>query len=330
MKIYSGKKKGDCKCLSRTLLQSYLQIKEINNTFAKQFMKFNKMKSIYKNNKIKFLILVLALVCVVSLGFFLQGCSQEDDEYLPLKNSSLEITDFKKWFYSQNVENEFIEKQEPNWYNAEIKYMQDGKTPIVSIEVYRGMNVLGNDSIIELQVAYVGNNFRGSVKVLSFFNKENADVKYYSLTGQLLEKDLYYAPNQQYMLIERYVVEVPQVRLKSDSECDDYVVPNSATPIYNSNGSLNSAAYNCHQYVWGDPKPTDPHYNPGLPHWNYDPNISGSGYTQVTTPQVGDIWVSYGYAEGFGDHTPIHSAYITQVTNGQVTQVTAKCGSNEK
>jgi len=54
------------------------------------------MKIIYTNNKNKFFIWGLAIMCVVSLGIFMQGCSQEDDwlessinqheEYLTVSN----------------------------------------------------------------------------------------------------------------------------------------------------------------------------------------------------------------------------------------------------
>ncbi|MCL2651703.1 MAG: hypothetical protein FWD60_11875 [Candidatus Azobacteroides sp.] len=47
------------------------------------------MKTIYKNNKIKFLIFGLAIACVVSLGIFVQGCSQEDE----LSDYSLNVLD---------------------------------------------------------------------------------------------------------------------------------------------------------------------------------------------------------------------------------------------
>jgi len=46
------------------------------------------MKSIYKNNKIKFLILGLVVICAVSFGALIQGCSQEDD--LPVQKISKE------------------------------------------------------------------------------------------------------------------------------------------------------------------------------------------------------------------------------------------------
>jgi len=42
-------------------------------------MKFKQMKKIYKNNKMKFLVWGLAITFAVSLGIFVQGCSQEDD-----------------------------------------------------------------------------------------------------------------------------------------------------------------------------------------------------------------------------------------------------------
>jgi hypothetical protein len=98
-------------------------------------------------------------------------------------NSSLEVRDFKNWFESQKNMQEFIGKQEPNRSNAELKMMQDGKMLHVSIEIYKGKNSLGNDSIKKLVIANVENDFIGNVKVLSLHDQENAHAKYYSLSG---------------------------------------------------------------------------------------------------------------------------------------------------
>jgi hypothetical protein len=272
---------------------------------------------------------------MIFTGCFMTGCQQEDpivDAIENTDNSSLEIADFKNWFNSQGIVSEFTGKQEPDWSKAELKLLPDGKSLEVAIEIYKGKNSLGNDSIRELQIAYVNNSFIGGVKIFSFYNEENAHARYYSLSGQILEEGEYYAPKQLYILLERYTVEVPRVRLKTGNEsdpCDGEIEdPNSATPAYFPDGAPNSAAYNCHAYVWGYLSPNNPCYMPSHPHWNNCPDISGSGYSQVNgTPQVGDRWVSYGYVPGLGNGA-VHSAIVMEVVNGKVTKLKAKCGQN--
>jgi hypothetical protein len=270
---------------------------------------------------------------MIFTGCFMTGCQQEDpimDAIGNTDNSSLEIADFKNWFNSQGIVSEFTGKQEPDWSKAELKLLRDGKSLEVSIEIYKGKNSLGNDSIRKLLIANVNNSFTGGVKVFSFYNEENAHARYYSLSGQILEEGKYYAPKQLYILLERYTVEVPRVRLKTGNEsdpCDGEIEdPNSATPIYLPNDAPNPAAYNCHAYVWGDLSPNDPCYLPEHPHWNECPDISASGCSQVSgTPQVGDRWVSYSYVSGEGD-IAVHSAFVEEVVNGKVTKLKAKCG----
>ncbi len=295
------------------------------------------MKTISKIKNLK--IYSLIAVCVIAVGMFIPGCNNdvfdtESDDVGEHKDSaSLEITDFKNWLKSQEFTNEFVGKREPNWDNAELKMLRDGCTPQVSIEMYRGKNALGNDSIIELQVVYVKNNFMGSVQVLSFNNEEHAHAQYYNLSGQIFDEGIYYAPKQLYISLEKHLITSGIVRLKSNAELDnnttspDSIKPNSETPMYDANGYSNPDAYNCHYYVWGGLDEKNDCYWPSWPKWNECPNIAGSGYSEVTgTPQVGDRWVSWGYVPGYGDNHPVHSAIVTQVTNGKVTQVEAKCG----
>jgi hypothetical protein len=290
------------------------------------------MKRIFQNKKIRIAGLAIMLASMISVGIFMQSCSSEEEESVSfMESSELEVSDFKKWFESQEIINEFIGNREPNWNNAEIKLMRDGNSKLVSLEIYKGKNSSGNDSIIEIQVAYVKNSFRGGVKVYSFYNEEYAHAEYYSLSGQILEDGKYYAPKQLYMLLNRYTDKEGRVRLKSTSEtsdsCNDEIEePNSATPAYFPNGTPNPAAYNCHTYVWGDLSPNDTCYLPDHPHWNECPDISGSGYSEVNgEPQVGDRWVSYDYISNVGD-VAIHSAIVMEVVNGKVTKLKAKCG----
>jgi hypothetical protein len=275
---------------------------------------------------------------MIFTGCFMTGCQQEDpivDVIGNTDNSSLEIADFKNWFNSQGIVSEFTGKQEPDWNKAELKLLPDGKCLEVSIEIYKGKNTLGNDSIRKLLIANVKNSFTGGVKVFSFYNEENADTKYYSLSGQILEEGEYYAPKQLYVLLKRYTDEEGRgiVRLKIGNESNDDpcqsvgIVPGSATPKY-INGFTNPNAYNCHTYVWGTLSSNDPCYNPTTPLWNNCPNIAGSGYSQVSTPQVDDRWVSYGYVSNRG-YVPIHSAIVIEVKNGKVTKLLAKCGYGE-
>ena len=293
------------------------------------------MKTIYKNKKIKFLIAGLALVLVASLGFFVQSCSQEDelDNITPNVYKKVEACDFKNWFNSQEITNGVIGNRELNWDNAELTVMPDGESLQVSFEIYKGKNFLGNDSIRELQIACVKNSFIGRVEVLSFSSKEYAQYDYYNLRGQILEEGIYYAPNQVHISLERYAAEDVGVRLKSDSEnpCSRTTTVEGSTPteiqrdMYKNplNSAHNDSVYNCHAYVWGYLKSTDPYYIPNLPKWNENPNIAGSGCSQVSTPQVGDRWVSY---DKYGN--PVHSAFVEEVTNGKVTLLRAKCGQD--
>jgi hypothetical protein len=276
----------------------------------------------------------------MSLGIFMQSCSRYDYvDDIPehsMDGANLKVADFKTWFKSQTIASEFVGTQEPDWDNAEITTMPDGKTLHVSIEIYKGKNSVGNDSVRKLQIAAVENGFTGGVKVFSFYNSEYAHSNYYSLTGRILEEGRYYAPNQVDMLLKRYTIEWLQVRLKDGTEADDLCsdtvwVPNSATPLENSDGSANSAAYNCHYYAWSSitGNNSGPGCSvPGSPNWYNSPNIYGSGYSAESIPQVGDIWVSYGYVSGLGAGAAVHSAVVKEVVNGKVTKVQAKCGQD--
>jgi hypothetical protein len=270
-------------------------------------------------------------VLLLIMGIFIYGCNKEDEfDNVTPNVSKVEIADFKNWLNSQEITNGFIEKQKLNWSNVEIKLMRDGKTQHVLFKIYKDKNSLGNDSIRELQIAYVNNSFIGGVKVFSFYNKENAHAKYYNLSGQILEEGEYYAPKQLYSLQNRYIVEGRKVRLKSGNESNDpcdgtQMYTNSATPL-KINGAPNPAAYNCHTYAWGALSSNDPCYNPTYPQWNNCPNPSALGYSQISTPQAGDRCISYGYDPNWGNNAPIHSAIVKEVKNGKVTKVEAKCG----
>jgi hypothetical protein len=274
---------------------------------------------------------LILLLCTVLFN----SCNNEDYNIVEngniienTDNSSLEISDFKNWFESQKVVKGLIGKQEPDWSMAELKLLPDGRSLQVSIEIYKGKNSLGNDSIRELQIMNVKNEYIGGIKAFSFFNKESANTKYYNFNGQILEEGEYYAPKQLYILLKRYTDEWSQVRLKSGSESDPcgviQVLNGTATPG-KINGVDNPKAYNCHAYVWGYLSSNDPCYRSSQPLWNNCPNISGSGYSRVTSPQIGDRWVSYGSVSGWG-YTTVHSAIIMEVKNGRVTKVRAKCG----
>jgi hypothetical protein len=287
-----------------------------------------------KKVNLKSIVLFFSLIV---LGVFVHGCSGEeefsnidnDDIIKNANNFSLKIADFENWFKSQGVANELIGEQEPNWSNAELKLLPDENSLQVSIEIYKGKNSSGNDSIRKLLLANVKNSFIGGVKVFSFCNKENAHVEYYGLSGRILEEGEYFTSTQQCIVLKRYTVKRSLSRLRSGTESNDPCVgtqeySDSATPL-EINGVPNPNAYNCHAYVWGYLSPSDPCYLPDYPHWNNCPNISGSGYSQIGgAPQVGDRWVSYGYDSNLGN-TAIHSAIIKEVKNGKVTKLEAKC-----
>jgi hypothetical protein len=264
------------------------------------------------------LLCFVILACVISAGIFTQSCSTDsifeiDNDPLASRTDRFDITvsDFKNWFVSQTISSDFIGSQEPNWDNAEVKTMPDGKTQFVSIEIYKGENSAGSDSIRKLQIAFLQDDFTGGIKVYSYYNSEYASTNYYSLTGDLLEEGIYYPQNQTDVLLKRHTFESTQVRLKSGSESNDPCagttwLPNTATPYSNSDGPGCTV--------------------PGRPNWYNCPNISGSGLNETIIPLVGDRCVSYGYISGFGAVGAVHSAIVKETVNGRVTKVEAKCG----
>jgi hypothetical protein len=58
---------------SRTLKQSYLQIRKLIKRFAKQLLKLIIMKSFLENQKVRIIGLGFVLACVFSGGIFLQN-----------------------------------------------------------------------------------------------------------------------------------------------------------------------------------------------------------------------------------------------------------------
>ncbi|MDR0603176.1 MAG: hypothetical protein LBG80_02590 [Bacteroidales bacterium] len=300
------------------------------------------LRSGHKNLGFRFLLILTLFVNIV----FFNSCNKEDynvagndDVIENTNNSSLEVRDFKNWFESQNVTKGLIGDQEPDWGKAELKILPDGyNSLLVSIEIYKGKNSLGNDSIRELQIMNVKNEFIGGVQVFSFFKEESAHTKYYNFDGQILEEGIYYTPKQLYILLKEYTYIVKQspVRLKSGNESDDdpcadtVVLSGTATPqtIFNETTQMydfNLEAYNCHAYVWGQNDTCN--ISPDLPLWNNCPDIASSGYSEVSTPQVGDRWVSYKtYSNGY---RPCHSAFVEEVVNEKVTKVKAKCAEAE-
>lgn len=300
--------------------------------------------NILKNRTTRITTLVLTLASLIFLGIFTQSCSNEelfDSRSFDIENgtsniSEIGIGDFKNWFNSQQIESELVEKKKLDWDNAEIKLMPDGKSTKVTFTIYQGRNSSGNDSIRELHIAYVGNSFMGGIMAFSYNSKKSARVDYYNLSGRLLQEWAYYAPKQVYSLLKIYPNEGSLVRLKSSTEEDDPctfdVDSNSRTPYY-INGIANSNASNCHTHVFGVSQPTDPMYsdsfNPNFPLCNNYPNIDPSVYSEVSTPQVGDIWVSFGKTTLLGNDTRIHSAFVKEVIDGKITKVEGKCGEDE-
>jgi hypothetical protein len=287
---------------------------------------------------------------MVIAAYFVASCSQgnysyeaiQEQEILEDQSLGLEVADFSNWLKSQEIERGLIEEKELNWDNVEIKLMPDGKSKKISFLIYQGTNSLGNDSIRELHIAYVRNRFMGGVMVFSFHHKECARYMYYDLSGQLSEEGEYYAPKQIYMALNPYStpysVEWAKVRLKSGSEgetegetdCENIVIVNGTKTPLRINGKLNPAAYNCHTHVWGPPAPGPaPCYNDSISQWNYCPDIAGSGWSEVSTPQVGDRWVSFKDDPTFGENAAWHSAKVLEVIDDKVTRVEAKMGDNE-
>jgi hypothetical protein len=292
------------------------------------------MKSIIKNQRVRIFRVGIALLSLVVASVFMQGCSSSEEEANFIDHSELETADFRNWFNSQQIESGLVEKNGLNWDNAEIKLMPDGKSKKVTFIIYQGENSLGNDSIRELHIAYVRNSFMGGIMAFSYSSKVRARVEQYDLKDQLEREWAYYVPKQVFSLLKIYPNRGSIVRLKLGSENDgcpgEIEIANSATPYINNDGTSNPDAFNCHAYIWGPLQPTDPNYaianEPGYPLWNNWPNIADSGWSEVSTPQVGDRWVSFTDDIVNGENLPWHSARVVEVINGKVTKVEAKCG----
>jgi len=212
--------------------------------------------------------------------------------------------------------------------------MPDGKSTKVTFVIYQGKNSLGNDSIRELHIAYVRNIFMGGVMAFSFNSKERARVEQYDFKDRLEREWEYYEPRQVFSLLKIYSIERGQIRLKTRSEddgqpCTFEADSTTSTPLHFENGDPNPEAYNCHTYIWGKPKDTDPFFDKTLPNWNNWPDIAGSGWSEVSAPQVGDRWVSFTHDIIYGENLPWHSAEIVEVIDGVITKVRAKCGDAE-
>ena len=305
--------------------------------------------NILKKRRTSVVTLMLTLASILLWGISTQSCSNEqlfdDNSFKSDENISeivgiteVGIGDFKNWFNLQQIKSGLVEKKNLDLDSTEIKLMPDGKSKKITFIIYQGKNSLGNDSVRELHIAYVGNNFIGGIMAFSFNGKERALVDQYDFKDRLEREWEYYAPRKVFSLLKIYSIGRGQIRLKTRSEddgqpCTFEVEPNTSTPLYFENGDPNPDAYNCHTYIWGPPQPSDPYYNIThdsiRPSWNNYPNIAGSGWSEVSTPQVGDRWVSFTHDIVFGENLPWHSAEIVEVIDGDVTKVRAKCGDAE-
>lgn len=286
------------------------------------------------------------LLLIWSSSFY--SCKMEDSISRNIDNLPKEIADCKKWLTSQEVASGFLEERDIDWSKAEMKTLPDGNTLQIKLKIGRELNSVGNDSITELQIAKLKYGYEGRIKVSSYYDEKRAFIKYYSLTGTILEEGDYNGFEQSFILLKQVPFEKIRTTLEATSftrSYDDSLVVvdfdtsyvfcentlyylNSETPLY-INEEPNSEAFNCHTYVWGTPDEDNPCYSSDFPLWNNCPDINNSGYSQVqgSSPQAGDKWVSYGYFPDMG-YVAIHSAIIVEVENGIVTRLQAKCGEN--
>lgn len=270
------------------------------------------------------------LILFVSLFFliYLVSCTSDSigNENIQMQNSI--VDEASKFYAQQTFDNSTTLTEEPNWGNAVVSKTTDG-SPLVTVQVYKGENSKGLDSIQEIQFVQ---RQRGNImllRTLSSFNKDIAKVELSTLKGRLLEDGMLYIPKNRYSTINVYYRigsnNKTLRKVGAEDGCSPYVVEGSDTPVYNSDVSYNTNAYNCHQYAWGDPSPNDPHYYSYLPHWrDYPPSPSSLGYTETYTPSVGDRIIIWGY-DNYGNYQALHSAIVTCTDGGNV-MVTGKNG----
>ena len=234
-----------------------------------------------------------------------------------------------QWYDSQELIMDFIDNKSPAWNNAVIKKTPDG-FPLIVVQIYSGKNINGLDSIQEIFVVVKDDFYKGTVRIRSSYTKERAQVAFYTLNGRMLESGDLYIPTEAYSMLQKYVLNT--FVLMGFEEGPIYytrtMVPGSET--YRWEYGYNPNAYNCHQYVWGDPDPGSPFYDPLFPHWNNFPVTWG--YREMSSSeaaQVGDRVIYYGGGAIYGDRFAIHSAFVTGVdAQGRVTEVTGKWGED--
>lgn len=268
------------------------------------------------------------LILFVSLFFliYLVSCTSNSIENEDIQTQNSIVDEALRFYAQQTLDNSTILTEEPNWGNAVVSKTTDG-SPLVTVQVYKGENNKGLDSIQEIQFVQRKSGNIMLLRTLSSFNKDIAKVEFFTLKGRLLEDGMLYIPKNRYSTIKVYYRigsnNKTIRRAGAEDGCSPSIVEGSGTPIFNPDGSYNTNAYNCHQYVWGDPSPNDPNYYPFLPHWrDYAPDPTKLGYSVTSTPSVGDRIIIYG-TDILGNYSGIHSAIVTCIDGGTV-MVTGK------
>ena len=270
------------------------------------------------------------LILFISLFFliYLVSCTSNSigNEDIITQNSV--VDEASKFYAQQTLDNSVNLSQEPNWGNAVVTKTTDG-SPLVTVQVYKGENSKGLDSIQEIQFVQRQSGNIMLLRTLSSLNKDIAKVELSTLKGRLIEDGMLYIPKNRYSTINVYYRRGNDNkklrRAGVEDGCSSSVVEGSATPAYNSDGSPNANAYNCHQYAWGDPQSNDPCYIQGLPHWREcAPDPTKLGYRETYTPSVGDRIIIYGF-DNYGNFGGLHSAIVT-CTDGGSVMVTGKNG----
>lgn len=275
------------------------------------------------------------LILFVSLFFliYLVSCTSNSIENEDIQTQNSIVDEALRFYAQQTLDNSTTLTEEPNWGNAVVSETTDG-SPLVTVQVYKGENSKGLDSIQEIQFVQRKSGNIMLIRTLSSLNKDIAKVELSTLKGRVLEDGMLYIPKNRYSTINVYYrIGSNNKTLRKvgaeDGGCASKV-EGTETPFYSLDGMSNPGAYNCHSYVWGPSNSSDPSYNPSYPNWrDYPPSPASLGYfpTSSTNVNVGDRVVYYGY-NSYGFWGPIHSAIVTSTSGGVATELTSKWGQD--
>lgn len=275
------------------------------------------------------------LFLFISLIFltYLNSCTSDINESNGVSTPISIIDEAAKFYAIQTLDNGTVLSQEPNWSNAEVSKTTDG-SPLVTVQVYKGVNKTGLDSIQEIQFVQRKSGNIMLLRTLSSFNNDIAKVELSTLKGRLLEDGILYIPKNRYSTLNVYYRFGKNNKIISRVGVEDggcaTEESGTETPFYSVGGIPNPSVYNCHKYAWGPCDSSDSSYNPLYPNWrDYPPAPSSLGYfpTNSTNVSVGDRVIYWGY-NAYGLYVPVHSAIVTSTYGGYPTELTSKWGQD--